>query len=467
MVLAHRRHLVSLYVTVVGNLVMPLTESGRAFWSLDETEALLAAAPRWGFSAAKLRENVPQLSHFSTKQVSSKLADLQIQNRGGSRAAAMKKKSSGTSMGGGVKSERLSELQEAQMSSMLITSSSYGHYDSPNEMGYEPASPGYSQPGSPGETPSAANPKKRDRSFATEFSSPDSKRSLLFDNRLQNRLPYAFPGTTSLASVPTLPALSHAAHFPTTAATAGAFPFSSAAAAAAAAASGLMIPPLLGLSGTSHLFPAADKLTNHLEAGTVKRSVLLKEGFQAPAGTKPSLIEVPHPSIRCYSSPDIFKIVINPVLFGTTIEVLVPQEAGGHAKALLKIDWKLAATPFDADFDFRRHPSLTELYLCPLPANVNPTYSYSLHTTADAMCIIFALNRPVFSNIESALAALSTLAAASVEEGPATASSSSTTTASTASSSATVAPADTSSSSTIIATNTASTSSPTTDSASK
>lgn len=439
---------------------MPLTESGRAFWSLDETEALLAAAPRWGFSAAKLRENVAQLSHFSTKQVSSKLADLQIQNRGGSRATAMKKKNSGT-MSGGSKSERLGDLQEAQMSSMLLSASSYGHYDGNGEMGYEPASPGYSQPGSPGEAPSAANLKKRDRSYGADFSPPDAKRSMLMDVRLQNRLPYGFPGTTSLASVPTLPGLASGGHFPS-----AGFPFS---AAAAAAASGLMIPPLLGLPGTSHLFSGAEKLTNHLEAGSVKRAVLLKEGFQAPPGTKPSLIEVPHPSIRCYSSPDIFKIVLNPVLYGTTVEVLVPQEVGGHAKALLKIDWKLAATPFDADFDFLRHPSLTELYLCPLPANVNPSFSYSLHTTADAMCIIFALNRPVFSNIESALAALSTLAAASVEEGPATASSaaSSASTASTATSSATIPPADTASSSTNVERVEATTASSAPDSASK
>lgn len=438
---------------------MPLTESGRAFWSLDETEALLAAAPRWGFSAAKLRENVAQLSHFSTKQVSSKLADLQIQNRGGSRAAAIKKKNSGTMSGGG-KSERLGDLQEAQMSSMLLSASSYGHYDGNSEMGYEPASPGYSQPGSPGEA-TAANPKKRDRSYGADYSPPDAKRSMLMDVRLQNRLPYGFPGTTSLASVPTLPGLASGAHFPS-----AGFPFS---AAAAAAASGLMIPPLLGLPGASQFFSGNEKLSNHLEAGSVKRAVLLKEGFQAPLGTKPSLIEVPHPSIRCYSSPDIFKIVLNPVLYGTSIEVLVPQELGGHAKALLKIDWKLAATPFDADFDFLRHPSLTELYLCPLPANVNPSFSYSLHTTADAMCIIFALNRPVFSNIESALAALSTLAAASAEEGPATASSaaSSASTASTASSSATIAPAEPASSSTTGERSEPSTASSAPDSASK
>lgn len=394
---------------------MPLTESGRAFWSLDETEALLAAAPRWGFSAAKLRENVAQLAHFSTKQVSSKLADLQIQNRDGVRATATKKKNASQALvgEGGTKSERLSGHREAHVNTLLLNS---GGVEGVNEGGSDASTRDYSQPGSPIESTSStasANPKKRERAFSTEQSSPDAKRALLLDLRLQNRLPYGFASAGGLAPMATLPGLigagpAAAAHFPTAVSAHPApFPFSPAS---------LMLPPFLGLTSPSHLFPSSDKLATSLETGTAKRALMLKEGFPAPPGTKPSLTEVPHPAIRCYSSPDIFKIVINPVLFGTTVDLLVPQESSGHSRALLKIDWKLAATPFDADFDFRRHPSLTELFLCPLPSNVNPSFNYSLHHTPDAMCLIFPLNRPAFSNFNTAIAALSSLAAASADE---------------------------------------------------
>jgi hypothetical protein len=372
---------------------MPLTESGRAFWSLDETEALLAAAPRWGFSAAKLRENVAQLSHFSTKQVSSKLADLQIQNRSGSRAAATKKRNSKPDR----HSEAIHGYQDARGLGQASPSGSTTTDETSSDPNYEPSSPGYSETTSPQESALGANFKKRERPYAPELPSADPKRQQLLDARLQTRAAYPFMNPAGLAAfgpaaLPSLPG-----HFPSS----SGFPFPT----------GLMLPPLLGLSPAGTLFPNADKLPNPLDAGVQLRAVLLKEGFVLPPGTKPSLVEVPHPFIRCYSSPDVFKVVINPVLFGTTVDILIPQEQGGHNKALLKIDWKLSATPFDADFDFRRHPSLTELYQCPLPATLNKNFAYTLHQTADAICIMFPLERAAFSNFETAIAALSTLAA--------------------------------------------------------
>jgi hypothetical protein len=395
----HQRPLhssISLLILLPFLLAMPLTESGRAFWSLDETEALLAAAPRWGFSAAKLRENVAQLSHFSTKQVSSKLADLQIQNRSGSRAAAMKKRNS--------KPDRNSDpsllLHEARGLAQGPSSGFPTSEETSSDPNYEPMSPVYSESGSPLDSSSSLpNLKKRERSFVPELSPPEAKRQILLDARMQHRNPYPFANASGLTGFGPHTLSSLAGHLPCP--SNFAFP------------PGLMLPPLLGLPPGSSLFPNADKLLPPTDPGSIKRAIMLKEGFQAPPGTKPSLVECPHPFIRCYSSPDVFKIVINPILIGTTVDILVPQEPSGHCRALLKIDWKLAATPFDADFDFRRHPSLTELYLCPLPSNVNNNFTYLTHQTQDAMCLIFALDRPIFSTIETAIAALSTLAAAS------------------------------------------------------
>jgi hypothetical protein len=168
--------------------------------------------------------------------------------------------------------------------------------------------------------------------------------------------------------------------------------------------------------------PPSDPSSQNNDHASLKRALLLKEQFQAPQGTKPSLLEVPHPAIRCYASADLFKIVIHPVILGTTLDILIPQEPLGAQKAILKIDWKLSPTSFDADFDFRRHTSLTELYHCPLPITLNKSFSYFLHHSQDALCVSFPLERPSFSSLESAIAALSTLAGSTPPSAPNTAS---------------------------------------------
>lgn len=379
---------------------MPLTESGRAFWSMDETEALLANAPRWGFSAAKLRENVAELSHFSTKQVSSKLADLQIQNRSGSRPTPVRKR---LGMGqtlqipspGSNKAERrdrylgaIDERTIGVQGALLSISAAENGKESP----YESQTASFTSVAAAHEAS-----KKRERFPTSDLSPPEAKRPAVLDSRLTHRLPLVFPsaaGTTAFGHPQNVTALPS--------------PFASAAPTFGYPPS-LLLPPLLSLPGANPLFTAAE--TSMVpEAGTLKRAVPLKENFQSPAGTKPSLLEVPHPAIRCYASTDMFKIVIHPVILGTTVEVLIPQEPQGAANALLKIDWKLSATPFDSDFDFRRHSTLTELYHCPLPTNLNQSQGYYLHQAGEAMCLVFPLERQPYPSLETAIVALSALA---------------------------------------------------------
>lgn len=393
---------------------MPLTESGRAFWSVDETEALLTHAPRWGFSAAKLRENVAELSHFSTKQVSSKLADLQIQNRSGSRPAANRKRlsvgqtpqSQAAGMNKPDRRERYPGAMEERGMSIGSSILPGIGLEGGNEASYDPQNASFGQ--------GLEASKKRERFGPTELTPPDAKRPALLDPRLTQRLSLVYPPTSGPSAA--IPAFGHPQAVP-------GLPSPFSAASTYGFPPSLMLPPLLGLPTSNSLFPASDT-ASHPESGALKRAVQLKDSFQAPAGTKPSLLEVPHPAIRCYASADIFKIVLHPVLLGTNVEVLIPQEAQGTTKALLKIDWKLSATPFDSDFDFRRHSTLTELYHCPLPITLNAAQAYYLHQTGEAMCLLFPLERPPYANLETAIAALSTLASTSApSSAPPTASS--------------------------------------------